>query len=72
LPLQEQKKCNNDSDTLTLKKVKPVKSIALKQHGTKLNTEIKDKDTLTHAHRAAIDRIFNHKEGPSLSLHRKN
>lgn len=70
LPLQEHKKCNNDSDTLTLKKPRPVKSIALKQNLTKLHTETKDRDTLTQAHKAAIDRIF-HKEGPSLSLQRK-
>ena len=55
-----------------MKKPKPVKSIALKQHSTKLNTEAKDKDILSHAHRVAIDKIFhNKKDQPSISLYRK-
>ena len=71
-PLAESKKLNNESETLNLKKVKPVKSIALKQHSTKLHTEARDKDVLTTAHRIAIDKIFhNKKEHPSISLHRK-
>lgn len=56
---------------MALKKPKPVKSIALKQHSTKLNTEVRDKDNLTQAHRVAIDKIFNKKDQPSLSLYRK-
>lgn len=59
-PLQEHKKPNHEHETLPLKKVKPVKSIALK-NSTKLHTEAKDRDTLTQAHRAAIDRIFHQK-----------
>ena len=56
-----------------MKKVKPVKSIALKQHSTKLNTETKDKEIMSHAHRLAIDKIFhNKKDQPSISLHRKD
>lgn len=71
-PLVESKKANNESETLNLKKVKPVKSIALKQHSTKLHTEAKDKDVLSTAHRIAIDKIFhNKKEHPSISIHRK-
>ena len=55
-----------------MKKVKPVKSIALKQHSTKLHTEAKDRDVLSQAHRVAIDKIFHkQKEHPSISLHRK-
>jgi hypothetical protein len=39
-PLAENKKIINENDTITLKKPKPVKSIALKQtNTTKLNTE---------------------------------
>ena len=56
-----------------MKKPKPVKSIALKQHSTKLNTEAKDRDILSHAHRVAIDKIFhNKKDQPSISLYRKD
>lgn len=72
VPLAENRKLNNESDTLNLKKQRPIKSIALKQNSTKLNTEVKDRDPLTHAHRAAIDKIFAPKrEVPALSLHRK-
>ena len=72
-PLAEHKKGNNESETLTLKKVKPVKSIALKQHSTKLHTETRDREVLSHAHRVAIDKIFTQKKDhPSISLHRKD
>ncbi len=36
-----------------------------------MHTDNKDRDTLSHAHKAAIERIF-HKEAPSLSLHRRD
>lgn len=73
-PLAENKKIFNDNDTLTLKKQKPIKSLALKPPSTaasKLNTEAKDPDTLSHAQRIAANRIFaNKQKDPSQSLGR--
>lgn len=69
-PLAENKKIFNDNDTLTLKKQKPIKSLALKPPSTaasKLNTEAKDPDALTNAQRLAANRIFGgKKEAASL------
>lgn len=74
-PLAENKKIFNDNDTLTLKKQKPIKSLALKPPSTaasKLNTEAKDPDTLSHAQRIAANRIFaNKQKDPSQSLGRE-
>jgi len=73
VPLAENRKLNNESESLTLKKQRPIKSIALKQNSTKLNTEVKDRDVLTQVHRIAIDKIFgNRREQPSLSQHKKD
>ena len=73
VPLAENRKLNNESESLTLKKQRPIKSIALKQTSTKLTTEVKDRDVLTQAHRIAIDKIFgNRRDQPSLSLHKKD
>lgn len=61
-PLAENKKIFNDNDTLNLKKQKPIKSLALKPPSTaasKLNTEAKDIDALSHAQRIAAHRIFS-------------
>lgn len=76
-PLAENKKIVNDADSLALKKHRPIKSIALKQPNTKLNTEARDNDRLTHAHRQAIDKIFaptkkdNSVSATSHSLHKR-
>lgn len=49
----------NESDTVTLNKQRPIKSIALKQPtSTKLNTEAHINDQLSTAHRQAIGKIF--------------
>ncbi len=71
-PLAENKKITNESDTLGLKKQKGIKTIALKQTMTKMNTDYKEKQKLPQAHRAAIDRIFtNQKESNSISFYKK-
>lgn len=74
-PLAENKKIFNDNDTLTLKKQKPIKSLALKPPSTaasKLNTEVKDPDHLSHAQRLAANRIFGpSKKDPAQSLGRE-
>lgn len=74
-PLAENKKIFNDNDTLTLKKQKPIKSLALKppsNAASKLNTEAKDPDTLSHAQRLAANRIFGPaKKDPAQSLGRE-
>lgn len=51
----------NENDSLSLKKQKPIKTIALK-NASKLNTEVKDTDTdlLSHAQRLAANRLFAH------------
>jgi len=75
-PLAENKKICNDSETLNLKKQKPIKSIALKNPPTasKINTEVKDRDndTLTHAQKMAANRIFGPRKEPSHSLNKKD
>jgi hypothetical protein len=61
-PLGENKKINNESESLALKRKNPAKSIILKQSTTtKLNTDVKNPDKLTNAHHQAMDNIF----GPS-------
>jgi serine/threonine protein kinase len=72
-PLAENKKIFNDNDTLTLKKQKPIKSLALKppsNAASKLNTEAKDPDALSLAQRQAAHRIFGAKKDPALSVGR--
>lgn len=57
-----------------MKKPKPIKSILSKpQPQHKLNTEVKDHDTFTHAQRYAIDKIFaQNRKDPSVSFTKKD
>jgi hypothetical protein len=59
VPLAENKKNTNENDTLSLKRQKPVKTISIKPNSSsKINTDVKDNDRITNAHRQAMEKIF--------------